>query len=106
MFQKKIFKRSRFSFEKGNPLGVIAPETANNSCVSSEPDSRFLHWAYPAGLRPRFFLAAINIYGLRPGYAFFSEAGPIAWALITGLFFAQFIFFVAGRFPVRIFSPR
>jgi putative tricarboxylic transport membrane protein len=83
------------SFGRGNPLGVIAPETANNACVSAELVPAFA-LGIPGGATSAIFLAAMNVYGLRPGYAFFSEAGPVAWALIAGLFFAQFIFFVAG----------
>ena len=102
LFQKRSSKDPD-SFGKGNPLGVIAPETANNACVSAELIPAFA-LGIPGGATAAIFLAAINIYGLRPGYAFFSEAGPVAWALVSGLFFAQFIFFVMGVFGANFFA--
>ena len=91
------------SFGKGNPLGVIAPETANSACVSAELVPAFA-LGIPGGATAAIFLAAINTYGLRPGYAFFSEAGAIAWALVSGFFFAQFIFFFIGAFGANWFA--
>lgn len=91
------------SFGTGNPLGVIAPETANSACVSAELVPAFA-LGIPGGATSGIFLAAMNIYGLRPGYAFFSEAGPVAWALIAGLFFSQFIFFLMGVFGAGWFA--
>ena len=58
----------------------------------------------PGGATAAIFLAAINIFGLRPGYAFFREAGPIAYALIAGFFIAQFIFFFMGVFGANFFA--
>ena len=91
------------SFGRGNPLGVIAPETANSACVSAELVPAFA-LGIPGGATSAIFLAAINSYGLRPGYAFFSEAGAVAWALITGLFVAQFVFFLIGVFGANWFA--
>lgn len=91
------------SFGKGNPLGVIAPETANSACVAAELVPAFA-LGIPGGATSAIFLAAINSYGLRPGYAFFSEAGAVAWALVTGLFIAQFVFFLIGAFGANWFA--
>jgi len=91
------------SFGQGNPLGVIAPEAANNACVSGELIPAFA-LGIPGGASAAIFLAAINIYGLKPGYGFFSESGPIAFALIIGLFFAQFLFFLIGIFGANFFA--
>ena len=100
---QKRSSRDPDSFGRGNPLGVIAPETANNACVSAELVPAFA-LGIPGGATAAIFLAAINTYGLKPGYAFFSEAGPVAWALVSGLFFAQFIFFVLGVFGANWFA--
>jgi putative tricarboxylic transport membrane protein len=102
MFQKRG-SRDPDSFGRGNPLGVVAPETANNACVSAELIPAFA-LGIPGGATAAIFLAAINIYGLRPGYEFFSEAGAIAYALILGLFFAQFLFFLIGIFGANYFA--
>jgi len=91
------------SFGQGNPLGVIAPESANNACVSAELIPAFA-LGVPGGASAAIFLAAINIYGLKPGYGFFSESGPVAYALIIGLFFAQFLFFIIGIFGANYFA--
>ena len=102
LFQKRSSKDPD-SFGKGNPLGVIAPETANNACVSAELIPAFA-LGIPGGATAAIFLAAINVYGLKPGYAFFSDAGPIAYTLIIGLFFAQFLFFLIGVFGANYFA--
>jgi len=91
------------SFGKGNPLGVIAPETANNACVSAELIPAFA-LGIPGGATAAFFLAATNIYGLRPGYTFFTEGGSIVYVLILGLFFSQFLFFFLGIFGANYFA--
>ena len=100
---QKRSSRDPDSYGKGNPLGVIAPETANNACVCAELIPAFA-LGIPGGATAAIFLAAINIFGLRPGYAFFREAGPIAYALIAGFFIAQFIFFFMGVFGANFFA--
>jgi len=101
-FQKRSSKDPD-SYGTGNPLGVIAPESANNACVSAELIPAFA-LGIPGGATAAIFLAAVNIYGLRPGYAFFVESGPIAYALVIGLFFAQFLFFFIGIFGANYFA--
>lgn len=102
LFQKRS-SRDPDSFGKGNPLGVVAPETANNACVSAELIPAFA-LGIPGGATAAIFLAAINVYGLKPGYAFFSDAGPVAYTLIIGLFLAQFLFFLIGIFGANYFA--
>ena len=91
------------SFGKGNPLGVVAPETANNACVSAELIPAFA-LGIPGGATAALFLAATNIYGLRPGYTFFTEGGTVVYVLILGLLFAQFLFFFLGVFGANYFA--
>jgi putative tricarboxylic transport membrane protein len=100
--QKRVSKDPD-SFGKGNPLGVIAPESGNNACVSGELIPAF-GLGIPGASTAAIFIGAITMYGLRPGYAFFSESGPIAWALITGLLFSQFLFFIIGAFGANYVS--
>jgi len=100
---QKRSSRDPASFGKGTPLGVIAPETASSACVSAELVPAFA-LGIPGGATAAIFLAAINSYGLRPGYAFFSEAGSVAWAMVGGFFFAQFIFFAIGVFGAGWFA--
>lgn len=102
VFQKKSSKDPD-SFGKGNPLGVVAPETANNACVSAELIPAFA-LGIPGGATAALFLAATNIYGLRPGYTFFTEGGTVVYVLIMGLFFAQFLFFFLGVFGANYFA--
>ncbi len=102
MLEKRMSKNPE-TFGKGNPLGVIAPETANSACVGAELVPAFA-LGIPGGATSAIFLAAMNIYGLKPGYAFFSEAGPVAWALIAGLLFAQFLLFFMGVFGAAWFA--
>lgn len=102
LFEKRTSKEPD-SFGQGNPRGVIAPESANNACVASELIPAFA-LGIPGGATAAIFLAAITMFGLQPGYAFFSETRPVAWALIIALFSAQLIFFVIGVFGASYFA--
>ena len=83
--------------------GVIAPEAANNACVAAELIPAFA-LGIPGGATAAIFLAAVTMYGMRPGYAFFTEAGPIAWALIVAFFLTQFLFFLMGALGANFFA--
>jgi len=96
-------KRANPPFGKGQYRGVIAPETANNACVSGELIPAFA-FGIPGGSTAAIFLAALTIHKLRPGLDFFQSGGSAAMALIWGMFFAQFLFFIMGALGVNLFA--
>lgn len=82
------------SFGKGNPIGVLAPESANNACVVGELVPTFtlgIPGASPAAL----LLAALMLHGIQPGPDYFSK-GALPYAVFVGVLLAQFAFFFLG----------
>jgi putative tricarboxylic transport membrane protein len=83
--EKKI-SRDPESFGKGNPIGVAAPESANNA-VTGGSLVPLLALGVPGNSTSALFLGAIMIHGMRTGPVFFSEHPDV----INGLFAAFLI---------------
>ncbi|MFH1488636.1 MAG: tripartite tricarboxylate transporter permease [Pseudomonadota bacterium] len=103
LVESRTHKNADPPFGQGQYLGVIAPEAANNACVSSELIPA-LAFGIPGGATAAIFLAALTMHDLRPGFDFFQNAGPAAAALIWGFFLAQFLFFFLGVLGANFFS--
>ncbi len=103
LVESRINKNIDPPFGKGQYLGVIAPEAANNACVSGELIPAFA-FGIPGGSTAAIFLAALMMHDLKPGYDFFQSGGSAASALIWGMFFSQFLFFIFGVLGANFFS--
>jgi putative tricarboxylic transport membrane protein len=103
LIESRINKNPDPPFGKGQYLGVIAPETANNACVSGELIPAFA-FGIPGGSTAAIFLAALMMHDLKPGYDFFQSGGSAASALIWGMFLSQFLFFIFGVIGANFFS--
>jgi putative tricarboxylic transport membrane protein len=103
LVESRIQKRPDPPFGKGQYLGIIAPETANNACVGAELIPAFA-FGIPGGATAAIFLAALMMHDLRPGLDFFHSGGPAAAALVWGLFLAQFLFFIFGALGSNFFA--
>jgi len=103
LVESRLHKNPDPPFGKGQYLGVIAPEAANNACVSGELIPA-LSFGIPGGATAAIFLAALTMHDLRPGFDFFQSAGSAASALIWGMFLAQFLFFLFGVLGANFFA--
>jgi putative tricarboxylic transport membrane protein len=75
---------------KGAEDALVATEAATNS---KEGGALFptLLFGIPGNAEMALVLAAWQIHGLEPGPSFLSEHGALAWALVFGLLFSNFI---------------
>lgn len=82
------------SFGKGNPSGLLAPETAKSACVVGDLIPTFT-LGIPGSPTTAILLAALVIHGLRPGADFFAR-GDLAYVVFSGILLAQLAFFIIG----------
>lgn len=87
-------------FGKGSPLGVLAPETANNATVGGAllPTMTL---GVPGTPAAAILLGAFAINNLTPGPMLFEERGDIMYAIYIGLFVINIVMMVIGYFAIR-----
>ena len=83
------------SFGKGNPEGVIAPETANNSCAMGDLIPT-LALGIPGSTAAAVFLGIMAINGVAPGPRAFIDNGQTLYALLTSLILVTAVVFIFG----------
>jgi putative tricarboxylic transport membrane protein len=88
--QAKNASKDPDSFGKGNPEGIIAPESANNACVGGSMIP-MLTLGIPGDATTMMMLGAFMIHGIQPGPLLFSEHTSLV-ALIFGGYFISNIF--------------
>jgi len=93
------------SFGKGNPLGVVAPESANNA-VTGGAMVPLLALGIPGSSSTAIMLGAFMIHNVTPGPMLFVDKPEIPYSIFTALFVANILMLLAGyiciRFAVRI----
>jgi putative tricarboxylic transport membrane protein len=82
------------SFGKGNIVGVIAPESANNSKDGGALVPT-LAFGIPGGVEMAVFLGVLMLHGLTPGPAILTQHLDVIWALIIAMAIAGIIAMVA-----------
>lgn len=87
-------------FGKGTPVGVLAPETANNATVGGAllPTMTL---GVPGTPAAAILLGAFAINNLTPGPKLFEERGEIMYAIYIGLFLINIVMMVIGYFAIR-----
>lgn len=91
------------TFGTGNPEGVVAPEVANNA-VQGGALIPTLTLGIPGSASAAVFLAALMMYGLRPGRELFTANTNLVYTMFVALIFAQIAFAVVGTFLANPFS--
>ncbi len=103
------------SFGKGNPDGVLAPESANNA-ASTGSMLPMLTLGIPGSPTTAILLGGMVIWGLDPGPMLFVEHKEFVWGLIASLYAANFFAVVINlafipaflwvlRMPFTILAP-
>ena len=101
-FIEKKYSKEPETFGKGNPVGLLAPEAANNACVVSSLIPAFT-LGIPGSPVAALFIAALIIHGVQPGVQFFSR-GAFTHTIFMGILFSQFAFFVIGLLSAKLFA--
>lgn len=91
------------TFGKGDPEGVVAPEVANNA-VQGGALIPTLTLGIPGSSAAAILLAALIMYGLRPGRELFTGNPNLVYTIFVALIFAQIIFALIGAFLANPFS--
>jgi putative tricarboxylic transport membrane protein len=84
----KSFSKDPDSYGKGNPAGVMAPESANNA-ASTGSMLPMLTLGIPGSPTTAILLGGMIIWGLRPGPLLFTEHPDFVWGLIGSLYIAN-----------------
>lgn len=91
------------TFGKGEPDGVIAPETANNAIMGGALIPA-LTLGIPGNAATAVLLGALMIHGMQPGPALFEKHGAIVYAFIFSLFVASVAFWILTFAGVKYYA--
>lgn len=96
----KKFSRDPDSFGKGNPEGVLAPETAAHAAGTSAL-LPMLALGIPGSATAAVLLGGLMIWGLQPGPLLFTEQKDFVWGLIASMYLGN----IAGLIIVMATVP-
>jgi len=111
----KKFARDPDSFGKGNPEGVLAPETAAHAAGTSAL-LPMLALGIPGSATAAVLLGGLMIWGLQPGPLLFIEQKEFVWGLIASMYLGNLagllivlstvpLFAAILRIPFSIIAP-
>jgi putative tricarboxylic transport membrane protein len=93
------------SFGKGNPLGIAAPEAANNA-VTGGAMVPLLALGIPGSNSTAIMLGALMIHNITPGPMLFINNPEIPYGIFSSLFIANIMMFFVGivciKFAMKI----
>jgi putative tricarboxylic transport membrane protein len=87
--------KDKSQFGKGNPVGVIASEMANNSCAMGDLIPT-LALGIPGSVGAAVFLGIMIIFGVVPGYKVFVDHGKTVYGLFTAFFIENLLILILG----------
>ena len=93
--EAKVSSRESESFGEGNPVGVLAPETANNAIVPGTLVPT-LSFGIPGSASAAILLGALLLHGVRPGPDMFQKHLPITYMIFISILVASLVLFAFG----------
>jgi putative tricarboxylic transport membrane protein len=90
-------------FGKGELEGIAAPEAANNA-VNGPTLVPLLTLGIPGDIVTAILLGAFMAHGLRPGPQIFQEQGPLIYAILLSIVFANVLFLGLGYILLKPFA--
>lgn len=111
----KRFSRDRDKFGKGEPEGIISPETADHAAGTCAM-LPMLALGVPGSATAAVLLGGLMIWGLNPGPMLFIERPDFVWGLIASMYLGNVVavilvlstvplFAAILRIPFSIFGP-
>ncbi len=97
------FSRDPDSFGKGNPEGVLAPETAAHAAGTSAL-LPMLALGIPGSATAAVLLGGLMIWGLQPGPLLFTEQKDFVWGLIASMYLGNIAGLVIVMATVPLFA--
>ncbi|MCI0755383.1 tripartite tricarboxylate transporter permease [Teichococcus vastitatis] len=95
--------RNRDNFGKGEPEGVIAPETADHSAGTAAM-LPMLSLGIPGSATAAVMLGGLMIWGLNPGPMLFLEQRDFVWGMIASMYLGNVIGVVLVLATVPLFA--
>jgi putative tricarboxylic transport membrane protein len=99
----KRFSKFRAGFGKGEPDGVVAPETADHSAGVSAL-LPMLALGVPGSATAAVMMGGLMIWGLQPGPMLFIEKPEFVWGLISSMYVANIVAVVLVLATIPLFS--
>jgi TctA family transporter len=99
----KRFSPRRANFGKGEPEGVIAPETADHAAGTSAM-LPMLALGIPGSATAAVMMGGLMIWGLNPGPMLFIERPDFVWGLIASMYLGNVVAVVLVLTTVPLFA--
>ena len=99
----KRFSRRRDNFGKGEPEGVIAPETADHGAGTAAM-LPMLALGIPGSATAAVMMGGLMIWGLIPGPLLFMERPDFVWGLIASMYLGNVVAVVLVLATVPLFA--
>src|SRR5918994_237454 len=99
----KRFSRRRDHFGRGEPEGVIAPETADHGAGTSAM-LPMLALGIPGSATAAVMMGGLMIWGLNPGPMLFVEQKDFVWGLIASMYLGNVVAVVLVLLTVPLFA--
>jgi putative tricarboxylic transport membrane protein len=100
---EKAFSKRREQFGTGVPEGVAAPEAANNSETGGALVP-LLTLGIPGSGTTAILLAALVLWGFRPGPLFISDNPALFWSLVASMYIGNVLLLVLNLPLVPVFA--
>ncbi|MEL6999874.1 MAG: tripartite tricarboxylate transporter permease, partial [Pseudomonadota bacterium] len=100
--QAKKSSKTPEEFGKGNPEGVIAPETSNNA-VEGGALTPLISLGIPGDVTAAIMLGALLIHDIVPGPTFIQEEPALVYSIFIAFFAANFIMLGMQSGMLRVF---
>src|SRR6267154_1543211 len=101
----KRFSSRRENFGRGEPEGVIAPETADHAAGTSAL-LPMLSLGIPGSATAAVMMGGLMIWGLNPGPMLFIEQKDFVWGLIASMYLGNIVAVILVLLTVPIFAAR
>ena len=99
----KRFSPYKGNFGKGEPAGVVAPETANNACEGGAMTT-MMAFGVPGSGATALMMAALILAGFAPGPFMLQKSMDMIYAIVWGNLVGAFILFGVGLLFIKYFS--
>ena len=97
------FSRRRDNFGRGEPEGVVSPETADHASGVSAL-LPMLALGVPGSATAAVMMGGLMIWGLQPGPALFEDRPDFVWGLIASMYVANLVAVVIVLATVPLFA--
>lgn len=100
---EKMISKHPEEFGKGAIQGVAGPEAANNAAKSGELVPLFT-LGIPTGSSTAIMLAAMMMWGLRPGPLLFQQQSEFVWGIIASMYIGNVMLIILNLPLVPLFA--